>query len=87
MSSPEKIDVIEFLINLLNERKEKIKRNIEKMEIIGRIIQKDLVTKEPPLDFKDGEDMEKEKKVLIVDDDKSLLLTFNLILENFGFFP
>ena len=74
MSFPEKIDVLDLIINVLNEHEKKMDMLVERMENIVTVL-------EGHPDFS----QEKQFSVLIVDDDEFLADTFKMLLEDSGF--
>ena len=87
MSFPEKIDVLDLIINVLNEHEKKMDMLVNRMEAI-------VATLEGHPDFSQAlhehqvqKQMAQEKKlqVLIVDDDEFLAETFKMLLEDAGF--
>jgi len=87
MSVPEKLDVLDMLINVLNEHEKRMDKLVGKMEAITRSLEG-----HPELSaaFMEYEEQEKARQpsqlnVLIVDDDEFLADTFEMLLEDAGF--
>ena len=87
MSVPEKLDVFDILINVLNEHEKRMDMLVDRMEAITRSIE---VLPEFINAFREYEEQEKVQQpstlnVLIVDDDEFLADTFEMLLEDAGF--
>lgn len=88
MSFPEKIDVLDLIINVLNEHEKKMDMLVERLENIVAIL-------EGHPDFSQAlEEYEEQTRltyedlinILIVEDDEFLADTFKLLLEDSGFY-
>lgn len=86
MSITQKIDVLEILLNLLKEHEEKLDSLIELMEIVDETINQDPNLKRALHEYDVTTLKENESQnILVVDDDKSLVTTFKLILKGVGY--
>ena len=86
MSSTEKINVLDLLINLLREHESKLDSLIERLEIVDQTITKDPQLSKTLKEY-DSSTIEESSShnILVVDDDKKLANTFKLILETSGY--
>ena len=84
MSYTEKIDVLELLIDLLGEHENKLDTIIEQMEIIDQTINKDPGLSKTVKEYNSTHE-EPTQSILVVDDDKNLANSFNLVLESVGY--
>lgn len=87
MSVPEKLDVLDMLINVLNEHEKRMDMLVGRMEAITRSIE---VHPEFSKAFREYEEQERAQQpstlsVLVVDDDEFLADTFEMLLEDAGF--
>ncbi|MBT7187062.1 response regulator [Candidatus Bathyarchaeota archaeon] len=87
MSVPEKLDVLDMLINVLNEHEKRMDTLVDRVESITRSMEG-----HPELSsaFREYEEQEKAQRpsqlsVLIVDDDEFLADTFEMLLKDAGF--
>jgi PleD family two-component response regulator len=81
-----KIDVLEILLYLLREHEEKLDSLIEEMEIVDETINQDPKLKRTLHEYDATAIGEYESQnILVVDDDKSLVTTFKLILKGVGY--
>ncbi|MCW4051369.1 MAG: response regulator [Candidatus Bathyarchaeota archaeon] len=87
MSFPEKIDVLDLIINVLNEHEKKMDKLVERLELIVDVLVElpefsetfeEIAARASLLEEPSG-------SVLIVDDDEFLTETFKLLLEDAGF--
>lgn len=87
MSFPEKIDVLDLIINVLNEHEKKMDLLVERMEDIVAILEGHPVFSEALQEYEEQTRiMEADlARVLIVDDDEFLAETFKMLLEDAGF--
>lgn len=87
MGYTEKIDVLDLLINILREHEEKLDELVERLEIVSQVIQQHPALKQSILEYEDrGEEPDTDlSNILVVDDDKNLANTFQLVLESVGF--
>lgn len=91
MSYTEKIDVLDLLINILREHEEKLDELVERLEIVSQVIQQHPTLKRSLLEYGEGEVTEERQlenevtSILVVDDDKNLANTFQLVLQSVGF--
>ena len=87
MSFPEKLDVLDLIINVLNEHEKRMDTLVERMEDIVAILEGHPVFSEALQEYEEKTRvMEKIlAKILIVDDDEFLVDTFKLLLEDAGF--
>ena len=87
MSFPEKIDVLDLIINVLNEHEKKMDMLVERMEDILAILEGHPVFADALQEFDKHTQIIEEDlvKVLIVDDDEFLADTFKMLLEDAGF--
>ena len=85
MSSTEKINVLDLLINLLIEHESKLDSLIERLEIVDQTITKDPKLSKTLKEY-DSSTIEEtlSHNILVVDDDKKLANTFKLILKTAG---
>lgn len=87
MSVPEKLDVFDMLINVLNEHEKRMDMLVDRIEVITKSIE---VHPEFINAFREYEEQEKAQQsstlsVMIVDDDEFLADTFEMLLEDAGF--
>jgi CheY-like chemotaxis protein len=87
MSFPEKIDVLDLIINVLNEHEKKMDMLVERMENIVAVLEGHPDFSQPLREYEEQARLSQEKlvSVLIVDDDEFLADTFKLLLEDAGF--
>ena len=87
MSFPEKIDVLDLIINVLNEHEKKMDILVERMENIVAILEGHPDFNDVLKEYESQARLTHEKlvSVLIVDDDEFLTDTFKLLLEDAGF--
>ncbi|MCW4013309.1 MAG: response regulator [Candidatus Bathyarchaeota archaeon] len=87
MSFPEKIDVLDLIINVLNEHEKKMDLLVERMEAIVEVLEGHPDFSEALHEHEQQLMLQEEKMfhVLIVDDDEFLADTFEMLLEDAGF--
>jgi CheY-like chemotaxis protein len=86
MNFPEKIDVLDLVINVLNEHERKLDVLVERLEAIVEIMSLHPELSESIREFEiPSKILEPQTSVLIVDDDEFLTETFKLLLEETGF--
>jgi len=87
MSFPEKIDVLDLIINVLNEHEKKMDMLVERMENIVTVLEghPDFSQALHEYEAQARYSQEKVFSVLIVDDDEFLADTFKMLLEDSGF--
>ena len=87
MSFPEKIDVLDLIINVLNEHEKRMDVLVERMENIVTVLvgHPDFSQALDEYDEQVRYSQEKIFNVLIVDDDEFLADTFKMLLEDSGF--
>lgn len=87
MSFPEKIDVLDLIINVLNEHEKKMDMLVERMENIVEVLEGHPDFSEALHEHEQQLNAQEEKifQVLIVDDDEFLTETFEMLLEDAGF--
>ncbi|MCJ7731881.1 response regulator [Candidatus Bathyarchaeota archaeon] len=87
MSFPEKIDVLDLIINVLNEHEKKMDMLVERMENIVAALDghPDFSQALHEYDEQSKHSQKKAFRVLIVDDDEFLTDTFKMLLEDSGF--
>ena len=87
MSFPEKIDVLDLIINVLNEHEKKMDMLVERMENIVTVLEGHPDFSEALHEYEAQARYSQEKvfSVLIVDDDEFLADTFKMLLEDSGF--
>jgi CheY-like chemotaxis protein len=88
MSFPEKIDVLDLIINVLNEHEKKMDQLVERLELIVDVLEGHPDFSETLKNYADQAAQLEEPSgtVLIVDDDEFLTETFKLLLEDAGFY-
>jgi CheY-like chemotaxis protein len=87
MSFPEKIDVLDLVINVLNEHERKLDSLVERMETIIEILISYPEFKESLEAYDEKiELLDSHNAVLIVDDDEFLTKTFKMLLEESGLY-
>ncbi len=88
MSFPEKIDVLDLIINVLNEHEKKMDILVERMENIVAILEGHPDFSEALEEYEEQTRLTQEPliNVLIVDDDEFLADTFKMLLEDSGFY-
>jgi len=86
MSFSEKISVLEIVLELLKKNETQLETLIEKMEIINQTIQNDPILSKSVKEFNSSPTEESNvQNILVVDDDKNLVNSFQLILESVGY--
>jgi CheY-like chemotaxis protein len=87
MSFPEKIDVLDLIINVLNEHEKKMDVLVERMENIVAVLEGHPDFGQIINEYETRVRLSKEKvfNILIVDDDEFLAETFKMLLEDSGF--
>jgi CheY-like chemotaxis protein len=87
MSFPEKIDVLDLIINVLNEHEKKMDVLVERMENIVAVLEGHPEFGQIIQEYETRVKLSREKvfNVLIVDDDEFLADTFKMLLEDSGF--
>jgi CheY-like chemotaxis protein len=87
MSFPEKIDVLDLIINVLNEHEKKLDLLVERMENIVAVLEGHPDYSNALQEYEDQLKLTQEKtlSILIVDDDEFLTDTFKMLLEDSGF--
>jgi len=87
MSFPEKIDVLDLIINVLNEHEKKMDMLVERMEHIVEVLEGHPDFSQPLREHQSQLELQEEHifHVLIVDDDQFLADTFEMLLEDAGF--
>jgi CheY-like chemotaxis protein len=87
MSFPEKIDVLDLIINVLNEHEKKMDILVERMENIVAVLVRhpDFSDALHEYEIQTRIGQEKVFNVLIVDDDEFLADSFKMLLEDSGF--
>lgn len=87
MSFPEKIDVLDLIINVLNEHEKKMDLLVERMEYIVETLEGHPDFSQALREHTRQKELEEEKifHILIVDDDEFLADTFEMLLEDAGF--
>jgi CheY-like chemotaxis protein len=87
MSFPEKIDVLDLIINVLNEHEKKMDVLVERMENIVAVLEGHPDFGPIITEYETRVKLAREKvfNVLIVDDDEFLAETFKILLEDSGF--
>ena len=87
MSVPEKLDILDLLINVLNEHEKRMDMLVGRIEAITKSIEAYPAFSKA---FREYEEQEKAQQsstlsVLVVDDDEFLADTFEMLLEDAGF--
>jgi CheY-like chemotaxis protein len=87
MSFPEKIDVLDLIINVLNEHEKRMDVLVERMENIVAVLEGHPDYSQALEEYNAQVRYSQEKifNVLIVDDDEFLADTFKMLLEDSGF--
>jgi CheY-like chemotaxis protein len=87
MSFPEKIDVLDLIINVLNEHEKKLDILVGRMEVIIDVLEGHPDYSEALQEYEIRTRLTQEKtySILIVDDDEFLGDTFKMLLEDSGF--
>lgn len=87
MSFPEKIDVLDLVINVLSEHEKRMDKLVERMENIVAVLENHPDFSDTLHELQEESRLAQEKlfNVLIVDDDEFLADTFELLLEDAGF--
>ena len=87
MSVPEKLDVLDMLINVLNEHEKRLDVLVIKMEAITRSMEGHTELKNVYREYEEKQKVQQPSQlnVLIVDDDEFLADTFEMLLEDAGF--
>jgi CheY-like chemotaxis protein len=87
MSFPEKIDVLDLIINVLNEHEKRMDVLVERMENIVTILEGHPDFSQALYEYKEQVLYTQDRvfSVLIVDDDEFLADTFKMLLEDSGF--
>jgi PleD family two-component response regulator len=87
MSFPEKIDVLDLIINVLNEHEKKMDILVDRMENIVAVLERhpDFSDALYEYEIQTQFGQEKEFNILIVDDDEFLADSFKMLLEDSGF--
>jgi CheY-like chemotaxis protein len=87
MSFPEKIDVLDLIINVLNEHEKKLDILVERMEDIIAVLEGHPDYSNALKEYEAQIRLTQEKiySILIVDDDEFLGDTFKMLLEDSGF--
>ena len=87
MSFPEKIDVLDLIINVLNEHEKKLDMLVERMENIVAVLEGHPDYSNALQEYKTQLKLIQEKtlSILVVDDDEFLTDTFKMLLEDSGF--
>lgn len=86
MSLTEKIDVVDFIIHVLNEHERKLDDLVERLAVLTELLENHPDFEKPVFELQAHvETMENSTSVLIVDDDEFLTETFKVLLENAGF--
>jgi CheY-like chemotaxis protein len=89
MSMKEKMDVLDFLINILKEHEENLNEITQKLETLSQAHDSRMVAHEHKMPFenvkKEVEGSIPKSNILIVDDDEFLTETFKVILETVGY--
>ncbi len=87
MSVPEKLDVLDMLINVLNEHEKRLDKLVGRMEAITISLEGHPEFSKAFMEYEEEERAQLSSKlsVLIVDDDEFLVDTFEMLLEDAGF--
>lgn len=87
MSFPEKIDVLDLIINVLNEHEKKLDVLVERMENIVAVLEGHPDYSNALQEYETQLKLIQEKtlSILVVDDDEFLTDTFKMLLEDSGF--
>jgi CheY-like chemotaxis protein len=87
MSVPEKLDVFDMLINVLNEHEKRLDKIVVRIESITRSLEGHPEFSEAFREYEEQQKAQQQSKlrVLIVDDDEFLADTFEMLLEDAGF--
>ncbi len=87
MSVPEKLDVLDMLINVLNEHEKRLDKIVVRIESITRSLEGHPEFREAFREYEEQQKAQQPSKlrVLIVDDDEFLADTFEMLLEDAGF--
>ncbi len=87
MSVPEKLDVLDMLINVLNEHEKRLDKIVVRIESITRSLEGHPEFSEAFREYEEQQKAQQSSKlrVLIVDDDEFLAETFEMLLEDAGF--
>jgi len=86
MSLKEKIDVLDFLINILKEHEESLYEITQRLEKLSEKLESGEIKPEDKKLIEEAEEVVSGKSsILIVDDDEFLTETFKVILETVGY--
>jgi CheY-like chemotaxis protein len=87
MSSPDKLDILDLIINVISEHEKKMDILVSRMEMILNVLEGHPELENPIFqDYVDTFVTNKgQMSVLIVDDDEFLASTFQMLLEDSGF--
>lgn len=87
MSVPEKLDVLDMLINVLNEHEKRLDKIVVRIESITRSLERHPEFSEAFREYEEQQKAQQQSKlrVLIVDDNEFLADTFEMLLEDAGF--